>query len=246
MLHSLKDIKAVSDKRVVLLQSGGLDSCYLASLLSSYGYDIHHVYIDYGQNSKAQELSAAKKIVSRYGGTLHCVSLTMPWLETSTVLVNDQKVEEYAVPTKFGCVEAKTYVPLRNHVLISIAGSLAEALGIQYIASGLDGTQDLLGRPTKGTPDKHTKFAQRLEKSMSEGSTLKHIEHRDIEIIAPLIGRTKEQTITHGTHALHTHWEESWTCYNNTEKPCGECCACVDRLNHFKNAGITDPTEYLK
>ena len=67
MLHSLKDIKAVSDKRVVLLQSGGLDSCYLASLLSSYGYDIHHVYIDYGQNSKAQELAAAQKIVNRYG-----------------------------------------------------------------------------------------------------------------------------------------------------------------------------------
>lgn len=245
MINKIQDIEKIKDKRAVLLQSGGLDSCYMATLLSHFGFEIHHVYIDYGQNSKEQELKAAKKIVERVGGILHCVKLDMPWLEESTVLVNNQKVEEYDVPTKFGCVEAKTYVPLRNHVLISIAGSLAEALDIHYIASGLDGTQDIFGRPNKGTPDKHKRFAKYLERSITEGSTIKHIKKKKIEIIAPIIGSTKEHTIVFGTNVLKAHWEDSWTCYNNSEKPCGVCCACIDRLNHFRNVGIKDPSEYL-
>ena len=245
MIGRIKDIEKIKDKRVVLLQSGGLDSCYLATLLSHYGFTIHHLYVDYGQNSKDQEFRAAKNIVKRVGGELHCVKIKMPWLEESTILVNNQEVEEYDVPTKFGCVEAKTYVPLRNHVLISIAGSLAEALDIPYIASGLDGTQDIFGRPTKGTPDKHKKFAKDLEKSISEGSTIKHIGGKKIQIIAPIIGSTKEHTIKYGTEVLHAHWEDSWTCYNNSAKPCGVCCACIDRLNHFRNVGIKDPVEYM-
>ena len=246
MLSKMKDIASVKDKRVVLLQSGGLDSCFMATYLSYLGFTIHHLYIDYGQKSREKELIAANKIVKRVGGELHCVKLDMPWLEKSTVLVDDSTdIGVYDVPIKFGCVEAKTYVPLRNHVLLSIAGSLAESLGIQYIASGLDGHQNIFGIPTSGTPDKHKKFAEKLEKSISEGSTLYHIEHKPIKIIAPIIGSSKEHTIKFGTDVLNAHWEDSWTCYNNKEKPCGVCCACVDRLEHFKNAGVIDPTEYL-
>ena len=245
MLSKMKDIASIKDKRVVLLQSGGLDSCFIAFYLKYFGFEIHHLYIDYGQKAREKELIAAKKIVNRVGGELHCVTIDMPWLKDSTILVDDTKdIGTYKVSPRFGCVQSGVYVPLRNHVLISIAGSLAESLGIPYIASGIDGLQDIFGRPVNST-DKHKKFAEKLEDSITEASTLYHIHGKKIKIIAPMIRLTKEQEIKFGTEVFGAHWEDSWTCYNSKEKPCGECCACKDRLMHFKNAGIEDPTEYL-
>ena len=115
----------LEDKRVVLLQSGGLDSCVLASLFSRYNFEIHHLFVDYGFNSAGRDLRNVRKIVDRYGGKLHVVKLDMPWLKDSTTLVGSKIVDD----TSFGDGAMNTYfsgayVPLRNTVLISIAGSL--------------------------------------------------------------------------------------------------------------------------
>ena len=40
MIYELTEIENIKDKRVVLLNSGGLESCYLACLLSKYGFEI--------------------------------------------------------------------------------------------------------------------------------------------------------------------------------------------------------------
>lgn len=68
MQTNIKKIGEIKDKRVVLLQSGGLDSCFLANLFSYLGFEIHHVFVDYGQNSKEQEKRAVESIIREYGG----------------------------------------------------------------------------------------------------------------------------------------------------------------------------------
>ena len=229
----------IKDKRVVLLQSGGLDSCFLASLLTYLGFEIHHLFIDYGQNAVNPERKAVERIVDYYGGELHCVKLDMPWLKDSTLL-SGHKVGEYDVPKKMGSVLAGTYVPMRNHILLSIASSLAESLNIKYIASGIDGSENFLKQPQTGCPDKHPTFVKKFEKSITEGSTLKHMEHGKYELLTPLVGAIKEDTICAGL-SIDTKFELSWTCYNDAEEPCGECCACIDRANHFRNLGLDDP-----
>ncbi len=241
MQTNITKIDQIKDKRVVLLQSGGLDSCFLASLLSHLDFEIHHVFVDYGQNSKLQEKKAVEAIVEEYGGELHCVDLKLPWLKESTFLVEDQEVVNVNVPKQFGAVTAGVYVPMRNHVLLSIASSLAESLGIKYIASGIDGKQNIFGKPVTGTPDKHPNFVKALENSLSEGSVLKHIDNKKFEIICPLIGVEKYDTIAYGTNFLNTKWELSWSCYNNSDKPCGKCGACVDRQVCFDYLGLKDP-----
>lgn len=241
MQTNIKKMGNIKDKRVVLLQSGGLDSCFLASLFSYLGFDIHHVFVDYGQNSKEQEKKAVEAIVKEYGGTLHCVELKLPWLKDSTVLVEDQEVKNADVPRQFGAVKVGVYVPMRNHVLLSIAGSLAESLDIQYIASGIDGKQNIFGKPITGTPDKHPNFVKALENSLSEGSVLKHINGKEFTILCPLVGVEKYDTIAYGTRFLNTKWELSWSCYNNSKEPCGTCGACVDRQMCFDYLGLKDP-----
>ena len=240
MITNLKKMMKFKDKKVVLLQSGGLDSCFLASLFSYMDYEVHHLFIDYGQNAKNQERKAVERIVEYYGGELHCVTINMPWLKDSTLLAGHE-VEEYEVPKKMGSVIAGTYVPMRNHVLLSIASSLAESLDIQYIASGIDGREDLLHKPQTGCPDKHPTFVKKFEKSITEGSTLKHMKHGKFTLLTPLVGATKEDTICVGYYNLNTRFDLSWTCYNNTKEPCGKCCACIDRALHFKNVGLEDP-----
>lgn len=241
MQTNITKISNITDKRVVLLQSGGLDSCFLASLFSYLGFEIHHVFVDYGQNSREQEKRAVEAIVKEYGGTLHCVEMSIPWLKDSTVLVENQEVKNADIPRKFSAVKVGVYVPMRNHLLLSLASSLAESLEIPYIASGIDGKQDFWGRPITGTPDKHPNFVRALEKSMSEGSVIKHIKGKKFELLCPLVGVEKYDTIAYGTRFLNTKWELSWSCYNNSEEPCGTCGACVDRQWCFDYLGLKDP-----
>ena len=240
MLYEIDDIKILPDKRVVLLNSGGLESCFLACMLSKFGFEIHHLFIDYGQNALEGESIAVNNIVNVYGGVLHTSKIEFPWLKDSTVLCGGNTVEEYDVPKTMGAVLAGTYVPLRNHLFLSIAGSLAESLNIKYIATGLDGIQDCFGVPLGATPDKHPNFAFSIENSINEGSSIHHHQGDNIELIAPILCCTKEDTIRNGEN-FQCDFSISWSCYNSGSKPCGTCCACLDRRSHFENLDKKEP-----
>lgn len=240
-----EDIQYIEDRRVVMLQSGGLESCYVACLLSRLDFEIHHVFIDYGQNAVHNERASAKRIVDAYGGTLHEVKLDMPWLATSTILNSGEEVKTYEVSASLGAVESGVYVPMRNTIFLSIASSLADSLEISYLACGLDGYQDDACRPLSGAPDKHPLYVRELERALSEGSSLYHTQGIPYDIITPTMNQAKAGTILRGQE-IDCDFSLSWTCYNSTEKPCGTCCACVDRLENFERLNLRDPLVYVK
>ena len=240
MLYDIDLLKDIEDKRVVLLNSGGLESCYLTCLLSKYGFEIHHLFVDYGQNAKEGELLAVNNLIKKYGGVLHTAKVDLPWFATSTSLCSGEKIGDPLVTKYMGTVEAKTYVPLRNHIFLSFAGSLADSLSIPYIASGLDGIQDCFGVPIGSAPDKHPNFAYAIENSVNEASAYHHTEGGYIEVIAPILCCTKEDTILNGEN-IDCDFSLSWSCYNSGSEPCGTCCACVDRKYHFEQLGKKEP-----
>ena len=240
--YNINYYKNLKDKRVVLLQSGGLDSCVLASLFSKFGYEIHHLFIDYGFNSAGRDLDNVKKIVKKYGGELHIVRLDMPWLKESTVLAKGGIVDD----TKFGdgtmnTYESGTYVPLRNTFLISIAGSLCESLKIPYIATALDGEEDLVThQPLGGTSDKHPTYVRKLEDALNEGSSVHFKDGMTIRILTPIMGFFKSDTISMG-EILGTDFSICNSCYSDSLEPCGVCSACKVRKEAFQYVGIEDP-----
>ena len=233
----------IEDKRVVLLQSGGLDSCVLASLFHRFGFEIHHLFIDYGFNSAERDLENAKKIVAKYGGELHIVKLDMPWLKEATCLVGNNEVVD---DVKYGhgalnTYESGTYVPMRNTFLISIASSLCESLKIKYIATALDGEEDLIThKPLGGTSDKHPTFVRKMEDAINEGSSEHFVNGTDIRILTPIMNFFKTDTIEMG-ELLGTDFSISNSCYSNSDVPCGVCSACVVRKEAFEQVGIEDP-----
>ena len=129
---------------------------------------------------------------------------------------------------------------MRNHILLSIASSFAEAKNIRYIATAVDGDEDYYGVPLTGCPDKHPSFCMAIEASLTEGSAMYHVHNSSFEIIAPLMGNYKEDTIAQGLE-IGCDFSLSWSCYNNSPKPCGKCAACVDRASSFATLGIEDP-----
>ena len=233
---------SIEDKRVVLLQSGGLDSCVLASLFHRFGFEIHHLFVDYGFNSAERDLKNVKKIVEKYGGELHVVKLDMPWLKDSTCLVEGGTVDD----TEFGndamnTYYAGTYVPMRNTFLLSIASSLCEALQIKYIATALDGAEDLIThKPLGGTSDKHPTYVRKLEDAINEGSSEYHLNNNEIRILTPIMNFYKTDTIQMG-ELLGTDFSISNSCYSESDEPCGVCSACVTRKEAFESVGIKDP-----
>lgn len=228
----------VEDKRVVLLQSGGLDSNVLASLFKDCGFEMHHIFVDYGQNMKEKELEYARKIAEYYGGTLSEVKLELPWLKETTCLV-DNVVSDSGAFDSLNAIEHGTYVPLRNQMLLSIAGSYAEAYQIPFIACAFDGDEDENGNPTGGTTDKHPKYVQAVVDSLNEGSAYKHVHGKEFTILTPVMGMYKEEIIALGVEC-NADFSISWSCYNKGEEPCHVCSACELRHEAFKNMGIED------
>lgn len=228
----------VEDKRVVLLQSGGLDSNVLASLFKDCGFEMHHIFVDYGQNMKEKELEYARKISEYYGGTLSEVKLELPWLKETTCLV-DNVVSDSGAFDSLNAIEHGTYVPLRNQMLLSIAGSYAEAYQIPFIACAFDGDEDENGNPTGGTTDKHPKYVQAVVDSLNEGSAYKHVHGKEFTILTPVMGMYKEEIIALGVEC-NADFSISWSCYNKGEEPCHVCSACELRHEAFKNMGIED------
>lgn len=233
----------IEDKRVVLLQSGGLDSNIIACILKYYGFEIHHIFVNYGQNMVDKEREYSKKIAEYYGGenyTYSEVDITLPWLNDTTNLV-DHEVTDYEAEGELNANLSGSYVPLRNHILLSIAGSYAEAYKIPYIACAFDGSEDFYGRPLGGTTDKHPTFVDAIENSICEGSAYKHIDNKFFTILTPVMDLCKDEIIKLGLH-FHADMSISWSCYNKANKPCGKCSACATREEAFRRVGIEDPS----
>lgn len=243
----MQDVKTlgyetIEDKRVVILQSGGLDSNILASIFKHYGFEMHHIFVNYGQNMLEKEREYSKKIAEYYGGTYQEVTIDLPWLKTSTVLVDNFVEEDNDDEEKpLGANECGVYVPMRNHLLLSISGSYAEAHNITNIACAFDGCEDFYGRPLGGTTDKHPTFVNAVELSLNEGSAIKHIDYKYLSILTPLMDMYKHEIIKVGEE-FNADVSISWSCYNKSDKPCGTCPACVTRAEGFKMANVEDPS----
>lgn len=230
----------IEDKRVVLLQSGGLDSCVLAHVFKYFNFEIHHIFVDYGQNMVEKERQYSKAIVEKVGGTYEEVKISLPWLKDSTSLVGDVVDDTHVTNPQFNANLSGVYVPMRNHMLLSIAGSYAEAKEIPYIACAFDGAEDKKHVPTGGTTDKHPTFVKKIEQSLNEGSSFHHILNKNFTILTPVMGLFKPEIIGLGL-ACDTDFSLSWSCYNKGEVPCGECSACKLRAQAFRELEMLDP-----
>lgn len=226
-------------KKAVVLLSGGLDSTTCLAIARDAGYQTHGLSFDYGQKQR-QELARAAEVARALGAASHRVvrmDLTTiggsALTDTSIEVPKDRPMEE------IGEVPPITYVPARNTIFLSVAMGLAEVLEAEAIYVGVN-TPD-----SSGYPDCRPEFLEAFE-ALARVATVAGTEGRGPRIEAPLLHLSKAEIIRWGQH-LGVDYSLTLSCYDPLgDAACGRCDACRLRKKGFGEAGIPDPTLYVR
>ncbi len=228
-----------TDKKAVVLSSGGLDSTTVMALAKNEGYLIYSLSFSYGQRHFV-ELEAANKIAEIIGVEKHLVlNLDLKKIGGSALTDN---IDVPKNRNKVGISDdiPVTYVPARNTLFLSHALAWAEVIESPYIFIGVNAID------YSGYPDCRPEYIKAFEKmaNLATKTGVKGISK--IKIIAPLLNMSKAQIIKKGVE-LGVDYSLTHSCYdpNFEGVACGRCDSCILRKNGFKDAGIKDPTKYF-
>jgi len=223
----------MSDRKAVVLVSGGLDSATTLAMARQQGFDCYAMSFDYGQRHRC-ELAAAASVAASLGAREHRV-VTLDLRQFGGSALTDDAI---AVPEQPGEGIPITYVPARNTIFLSFALAWSEVLGARDIFIGVNAVD------YSGYPDCRPEFIRAYEQ-MANLATRAGVEGKPFTIHAPLIDMTKAEIIRAGT-ALGVDYGQTISCYNPDEagRACGRCDSCRLRAAGFKAAGVPDPTRY--
>ncbi len=223
-----------SEKRAVVLLSGGLDSATALAMAMEQGYSCHVLSFDYGQRS-VTELNAARAIAAQAGVSEHRV-LRLHLEDFGGSALTDTSID---VPEDQAEGVPVTYVPARNTVFLSLALGWAEVLGADAIFIGVNAVD------YSGYPDCRPEFIEAFER-MANLATRRGINGDPVHIETPLMHLTKADIIRRGT-ALGIDYALTVSCYqaDMEGRACGRCDSCRLRAKGFEDAGVVDPTRYV-
>lgn len=215
----------------VAVFSGGLDSTVLAYHLQASGDRVLALSIDYGQRHR-RELESAQRIAAQ---------MEMPWLcadlsALRPLLAGSSQTDD-AIPVPDGHYEAEsmkaTVVPNRNMLLLATAGAYAVSQRADALAYAAHAGDHAI------YPDCRPEFADAMAKAL-------HLcDWHDLLLLTPFVRMTKTDIVRRGA-SLGVPFALTYSCYRGGVEHCGTCGTCAERREAFKEAGIDDPTTYLR
>ena len=223
-----------TEKRAVILLSGGLDSATVVAMARAEGYSCYTMSFDYGQRHRS-ELEAAARVARDLGVIEHkVIGLNLDGIGGSAL--TDSSID---VPEILGEGIPVTYVPARNTVFLSLALGWAEVLQARDIFIGVNAVD------YSGYPDCRPEFVEAFE-VMANLATKAGVEGNGFRIQAPLQNLSKGQIVEAGTK-LGVDYSLTVSCYQADAqgRACGKCDSCRLRAQGFADAGIADPTRYF-
>ena len=225
----------MTDKKAVVLLSGGLDSATVLAQAKAQGFACYSMSFDYGQRHRA-ELQASVRVAEQLGVVEHkVVGLNLNGIGGSAL--TDQAI---AVPED-GLAEGipVTYVPARNTVFLALALGWAEVLSAQDIFIGVNAVD------YSGYPDCRPAFIEAFQQ-LANLATRAGVEGAGFRIRAPLQDMSKAQIIAEGVR-LGVDYALTVSCYQADEqgRACGKCDSCRLRAAGFAAAGVADATRYF-
>jgi 7-cyano-7-deazaguanine synthase len=226
-------------KRAVVLLSGGLDSSTCLAVARHDGFETHALSIDYGQRHKG-ELVQARRIARALGAAGHrVVRVDLSAFGGSALTDSAIAVPKGRSARAMASTIPVTYVPARNTVLLALALADAETLGAQDIYLGVNAID------YSGYPDCRPAFVKAFER-LAQVATKAGVEGRPLRIRTPLLRLSKAGIVRLGTR-LGVPYRLTLSCYDPVRgRACGRCDACALRKKGFAEAGVPDPTLYVK
>lgn len=231
----------MSNKKAIVLSSGGLDSTTVMGIAQSQGYQCYSLSLNYGQRHST-ELNAAAIIANKMNVVEHkIITLNLESIGGSALTDSSIDVPDANNVNRDGGSEIPvTYVPARNTIFLSIALGYAEVVGAQAIFTGVNAVD------YSGYPDCRPEYIEAFA-NLAQLATKAGVEQNAIEIIAPLLYDSKADIIRKGVE-LGVDYSQTVSCYkaNQWGEACGQCDSCFLRQQGFANIGIEDPTRYYR
>jgi 7-cyano-7-deazaguanine synthase len=228
----------VSEKKGIVLLSGGLDSTTTLAIALSQGFTAYALTFRYGQRHAA-EIEAARKVAKSMRVAEHVIVDFDLRLFGGSALTSDQAVPKDRPLESMATGIPITYVPARNTIFLSFALAWAEVLEVEDIFLGVNAVD------YSGYPDCRPEYLRAYEE-MARLATKAGVEgRRPLQIHAPLLSMTKSE-IVHTGLALGVDYSVTRTCYDPSAdgRSCGHCDACLIRIKGFVENGISDPAPY--
>ncbi|HKQ88628.1 MAG TPA: 7-cyano-7-deazaguanine synthase, partial [Candidatus Acidoferrales bacterium] len=212
--------------KVVVLASGGLDSCVLIACIAQIAVEVQPLFVRNGHPWEDAESAALQRFVKAFAAPN-----ILPVAERSLPLRDLLEVHWHGHGYQPGFSEGyrANFIPGRNLALLSVGSLYAYVHGASAVALGL-----LAGNPY---PDATPGFFSTFEKLF--GKTF----GRPLEILTPFAKLSKEEVVRAGESFP---LELTLSCVNPIDgEHCGNACnKCAERQKGFALAGIVDRTTY--
>lgn len=228
------------DKALVVLSGGQDSTTCLFWAIQKYGVEnVHAITFNYGQRHQ-RELDAAYKVAQLAGVADRHETLTLgPILNSTSPLVSEAELEQYADHASLPGGLEKTFVPMRNTLFLTIAANRAYELRSFNIVTGV--CEEDFG----GYPDCRRTFIDALEVAFNRSVDEHDLDNGEpFNIETPLMWLTKAKTV----HLAKELGEDCWnalayshTAYDGAYPPVGHDHATLLRAKGFEEAGLPDP-----
>jgi len=215
--------------KTLVLVSGGMDSVTALYWARQEHEVVGAVSFDYGAKHNHRELPLA---------AWHCAEMNVPHDIIDLAFVDRHFASDLLksggeVPDGHYADEnmKKTVVPFRNGIMLAIACGIAESRGAEALVIAAHAGDHTI------YPDCRESFMQGMAAAMREGTYVR------IELLRPFIHLDKAGIAKLGS-SLEVDYGKTWSCYKGGELHCGRCGTCVERIEAFALAKMSDPTVY--
>jgi len=232
--------KKKTEKKAVVLLSGGLDSTTVLAIAHNAGFACYCLSFHYGQRQTI-ELEKAKNICAESDAAAHLVLEIGLDKIGGSALTGALEIPKGRSSEAMAAGVPQTYVPGRNTIFLAYAMAWAEVIGADDIFIGVNALD------YSGYPDCRPEYIAAFEKMANLATRVGTEEKRVLRIHAPLLHSTKKEIILKGIE-LGVDYSATHSCYDPGADgaACGQCDACLLRLKGFSEAGIDDPLPYQR
>ena len=224
--------EAEDSGRAIVLVSGGMDSCVSAAIANSENDELAFLHVSYGQRTEKREREAFEALADHYRVELrlvisleHLAKIGGSSLTDLSIAVTPADLNSREIPS--------SYVPFRNSHLLAAAVSWGEVINANAIYIGA------VAEDSSGYPDCRPEFYAAFQNVIDLGTK----PGTNLRIRTPVINLRKSEIVRTGLE-LGAPLELTWSCYQASERACGNCDSCALRLRAFREAGVSDPIPY--
>jgi 7-cyano-7-deazaguanine synthase len=198
----------------VILVSGGMDSTTLMYQFVDKGVEFVPLFINYGQHCATHELDTLRQVIpAQYANKLETLDVSGIYRYSNSRFIKVANLWEENIKAD------DLYIPYRNVLLLTIAASFAQTLGLNKVYSAF------INSNHAKEIDCSSEFFDKLEGLLSE--------YGSVKIEMPFRNMTKYDVAKLGIK-LKAPIGLTFSCQASPEIPCGACPNCVDRLNALK------------